>query len=402
VYQQLNGNILPFWQTQAIDSDFGGYVGLMDINGEVEPMADKSAIAHARILWSFSAAYRAFNKSEYLCQAKRAYQCLVHRFIDPEFGGVFSTVSFDGRVQTEDKNIVAQAYAIYALCGYYQATSDEQALIRARGIAQKIELHAFDQSCGGYRETLSRQWMQQSNEPLKLTAQVHIHLLEAYTALLNCQYDKVISEALSGLIGLFIKSFIDKNDYHVVQGEGLDNQSTRRIIFGHDLELSWLLPKAAKALDNPIAVEQCQHIGLQMVDKVIESHAHAPNQGIRQGVNLTTSVDVQREGWIQAEALSAFGWAYKVTGNQVYRQWLENSWDFIVESIVDYKLGDWHGGRNPDGTLVANQVKIGPWRCPYHSVRGCLFYYQLLSAELGKVMPTNKQVVQPPSSVHFS
>ena len=63
VYQQLNGNILPFWQTQAIDSDFGGYVGLMDINGEVEPMADKSAIAHARILWSFSAAYRALIKA---------------------------------------------------------------------------------------------------------------------------------------------------------------------------------------------------------------------------------------------------------------------------------------------------------------------------------------------------
>ena len=57
----LEKNILRFWLDKMIDRENGGFYGRIDGSGVLHPEAEKGAILNARILWTFSAAYRVFS-----------------------------------------------------------------------------------------------------------------------------------------------------------------------------------------------------------------------------------------------------------------------------------------------------------------------------------------------------
>ena len=68
----LQNNILRFWLDKMVDLEHGGFYGRIDGHEVLHPDAEKGAILNARILWSFSAAYRVLKNPEYLEAATRA------------------------------------------------------------------------------------------------------------------------------------------------------------------------------------------------------------------------------------------------------------------------------------------------------------------------------------------
>ena len=72
VQDELLDNILPFWMNKMVDPVNGGFYGRITGREKLMPEAEKGAILNARILWTFSAAYRLFGKPEYLETASRA------------------------------------------------------------------------------------------------------------------------------------------------------------------------------------------------------------------------------------------------------------------------------------------------------------------------------------------
>ena len=77
VKAELENNILPFWMTKMTDHEHGGFYGRITGNDVLEASASKGAILNARILWTFSAAYRLLRKKEYLETATRAKRYLI-------------------------------------------------------------------------------------------------------------------------------------------------------------------------------------------------------------------------------------------------------------------------------------------------------------------------------------
>ena len=57
VRAELEKDILPFW-LERIQDPSGGFYGQMDGSGRLMPDAPRGGILCARILWTFSAAYR--------------------------------------------------------------------------------------------------------------------------------------------------------------------------------------------------------------------------------------------------------------------------------------------------------------------------------------------------------
>ena len=68
----LENNILRFWIDRMQDEEHGGFYGRIDNGNVLHKDAEKGAILNARILWTFSAAYRVLRKPEYLAMATRA------------------------------------------------------------------------------------------------------------------------------------------------------------------------------------------------------------------------------------------------------------------------------------------------------------------------------------------
>jgi len=56
--ENLTKNILPWWSAKMPDEASGGFFGRINFNNEVVPDAPKGGILNARILWTYSAAYR--------------------------------------------------------------------------------------------------------------------------------------------------------------------------------------------------------------------------------------------------------------------------------------------------------------------------------------------------------
>lgn len=393
VCAELEDNILPFWQKFSCDNVFGGYIGSMDLAGVIDSKADKSAIFTARILWTFSAAYQQQKNFKDLEQAQRAYRFFRENFFDNEYQGVYQTLAYDNSVLNDEKNIVAQAYAIYGLSAYFKASKDVSALDKAYEIAKLIEINAFDKKSGSYAMACNRQWQVDNENELYRYAQVHLHLIEAYSELLSCEYNPIIATSLTAIIELFIEYMIDKDQLHVGQKYSLDWQLVSdQKIYGHDLEAAWLLVHAAEKLNNDILVDKCTKLALKVIDKVIFAHEDTTidgqqnyNAGFKLGLNFTENINNNREGWIQAEAISALSWAYKTTGDDIYRHWLIGTWQYINKEIKDHQNGDWYSGRRDDGSLVSGQLKIGPWKCPYHSVRACIKLIHLLDDPISKI-----------------
>ena len=124
----LQNNILPFWINRMTDHENGGFYGRIDGHEVLHPEAEKGAILNARILWSFSAAYRVLGNPEYLEMATRAEQYLIDHFIDPEYGGVYWSLDCKGQPLDTKKQFYAIGFAIYGLSEYVRATGDREAL----------------------------------------------------------------------------------------------------------------------------------------------------------------------------------------------------------------------------------------------------------------------------------
>jgi len=90
--------ILEFWSTKAIDNLNGGFVGQINHYGEVNYEAEKGAVLYARILWTFSAAYRFTGEKKLKEMATRAYNYLVEFFPDKNNGGLYWALDCTGRL----------------------------------------------------------------------------------------------------------------------------------------------------------------------------------------------------------------------------------------------------------------------------------------------------------------
>ena len=101
----------------------------MDNNLLLNRTADKGCILNSRILWTFSEAARLIDREKYLPFADHAYRFL-ERFLDPENGGVYWSVTYDGKPADTTKHTYCQAFTVYGLAAYYRLTGKQRALGR--------------------------------------------------------------------------------------------------------------------------------------------------------------------------------------------------------------------------------------------------------------------------------
>ncbi|MBQ1665451.1 MAG: AGE family epimerase/isomerase, partial [Bacteroidaceae bacterium] len=190
VLDVLENNILRFWLDKMQDKENGGFYGQMTGEGELVKTADKGGILNARILWSFSAAYRVLRKPEYLEAATRAKEYIIEHFIDEEFGGTYWSLDYKGNPKDTKKQFYAIGFMIYGLSEYARATGDHEALEYAIQLYECIEEHSLDKQYNGYIEACTREWgeiadmrLSELDANFPKSQNTHLHIIEPYTNL---------------------------------------------------------------------------------------------------------------------------------------------------------------------------------------------------------------------------
>ena len=379
IERELTGNILPFWMHHVVDNVNGGFYGAVSNDLTIHNEVPRSSTLCARILWTYSAAYRRFGTEDYLAMAKRAYDYLTRVFCDHENGGIYWSVDCKGTPVSDRKHHYAQAFAIYGLTEYYRAVQEPKSLDLAQELYHLLEKHAREPVYGGYIEGSDCHWgtfidirLSDLDLNCRKSMNTHLHILEAYTNLLRVWDDADLKACHRDLIQTFLKQIVDHSTSHLKLffGDPWDSLSDS-MSFGHDIEGSWLLVEAAEVQGDPVLLAQ-----------VRETAVHIASAVYREGLDEDGSLfyeadpkgltDTNKAWWAQAEAMVGFHNAYQLTGETHFAQAARQCWTFIQAYMVDRKHGEWFKELHRDGTPDNARYKAGPWDCPYHHGRACL------------------------------
>lgn len=416
VRQELTDDILPFWMEKMTDSGRGGFYGRIDGGDTLHADAPKGAILNARILWTFSAAYRILRRPEYLDTATRAKRYIIDRFYDNDFGGVYWSLDANGNPLDTKKQIYAQGFAIYGLSEYARATGDDEALDYAIRLFCLIEEHSFDRGRNGYVEAFMRDWsvigdmrLSDKDENASKTMNTHLHILEPYANLYRVWKDARLERQLRNMIGLFTDKIMNRETSHLDLFFDDDWHTRGDIVsYGHDIEASWLIHEAALVLGDKALLKEIEPVIVNIaraadeglnpdgsliyeqtsgrVDK--QTSGQADERTSRHGtdgeptggqgeapcqlVTCTSSTDKELHWWVQAENVVGHVNLYQHFGDEAALDTAVKCWQFIKNCLVDREHGEWHWSLMPDGTVNRRDDKAGFWKCPYHNGRMCM------------------------------
>ncbi|MFC2125157.1 AGE family epimerase/isomerase [Bacteroidota bacterium] len=371
-------NILNYWMKDMRDEERGGYYGRRDHFNQLIDKAPKGAVLNARILWTFSAAFRETKEPVYKEYAEIAYQFMLNHFIDKEFGGIVWEVDYLGNPSNYRKQIYAQGFAIYGFSEYYRITGKDEALRHAIKLFTLIEEHSYDPLNGGYIEALDRDWshledvrLSEKDDNLPKSMNTHLHILEPYTNLYRVWKDERLERQIQGLIRVFLDHIINSGTAHFNLFFDMDwTVRSTMVSYGHDIEGTWLLTEAADELDDLGLLEEVKAIAIRMTDTTIA-----------EGLDEDGAIYYEKEGqhldsdkhwWPQAEAMVGYVNAWQITFNHDYLDLAIIAWQFIKKRIIDKNNGEWFWRVDRSGNPIDSEDKAGFWKCPYHNSRACI------------------------------
>lgn len=375
IRSHLTEKIIPFWKSLR-DDEYGGYYGWMDYDLKLDKKAVKGCILNSRITWFFSNAYTLLKDESLLEEAKHGFAFMKEHCMDKENGGIYWSIKYNGEPEDTTKHTYNQAFSIYALSSYYEASQDEEALNMAKDLFHIIETKCTDEI--GYKEAFDKEFHEIENDKLsengviaEKTMNTLLHVFEAYTELYRVAGLPEVKERLEWIMDTFAEKvynpqlhrqevFFDANMNSI-----LDLHS-----YGHDIETAWLIDRGVEVLGEKKYEEKMSPITKDLTAQIYKTafDGHSLANECEKGM-----VNTHRIWWVQAETVVGFlnGWQ-KNPDKPEYLEAVRAEWAFIKEHVIDKRNGsEWFWEVDAEGKPFEGRPIVEPWKCPYHNGRMC-------------------------------
>ena len=375
IKNHLTDNLIPFWK-QLKDDEYGGYYGYSDFGHNIDKQYEKGCILNSRILWFFSTCAYFTDDKECIAYAKQAYDFLKDSFIDKEYGGVYWSVTYDGKPLDTTKHTYCQAFAIYGLAAYYKVSGDEESLRIANDLVLIIEEKCRDNA--GYLEAFNNDFTPASNEKLsengvmaERTMNTLLHVYEAYTGLYEAAKSEYIADRLKEMLIIFKAKMYNPQKH---RQEVFFDRNYKPLIdlisYGHDIETAWLLDRGMEVLGEESIKKEYAGMTSDLAQNIL--HNAFDGRSLAQECE-DGAVNEDRVWWVQAEAVNGFINEYlKDPAQKEYKDAALAEWDYIKENVIYKDGGEWYNQLDKTGRPYGNKPVAGPWKCPYHNGRMCL------------------------------
>jgi len=344
----------------------------------------RSVVFQARLTWlSAQAAMRyPAQAAEYLKYTRHGAKFLMEKQWDPKNGGFWWSADSTGASRADSKHAYGNAFAIYALATNYRATHDQPALEAAKAGFQWLETHSHDEKNGGYYEQILGDGSHQTGAGKDIVGATigqksmnsHIHLLEAFTALLEVWPDPLVKKRTEELYQLNITKIYADPGYLYMFFNADWTPIAGRDSYGHDIESSFLFAEAAAALGKPDD-PGCWKAGRNIVDHCLKV-AFNQNAGYLNGegtVDGTGPMGANLEWWVEAESLNALLLMHERFGKDDPKYWnaFVKQWNFIQTHFIDHTNGGWYKGVST-ALAPTRGNKSDAWTEGYHQGRSML------------------------------
>lgn len=374
IKEHLTKDIIPFWHSLK-DEEYGGFYGYMGYDLTLDKKAVKGCILNSRILWFFSNAYLVLKEKELLADAEHAFRFLKEYCVDKENGGVYWSLACDGKPEDTTKHTYNQAFAIYALSSYYDASKDEEALSLAFELYRIIESRCRDEY--GYLEAFNVRFEPEENDKLsengvmaEKTMNTLLHVFEAYTELYRVTREEKVADKIRYMMDLIADKVYNKEKG---RQEVFFDRTWNTLIdlysYGHDIETAWLVDRGLEVLGDKAYTEKLSPITKTITENIYK-RAYIDHSLVNEAENGV--VDTARVWWVQAEAVVGFLNGYqKAPQHREYLEAARDIWNYIKTYVVDKRSGsEWFWSVDKDRRPIEKPI-VEPWKCPYHNGRMC-------------------------------
>lgn len=373
IKEHLVNDLIPFWQGLK-DEENGGFYGYLSYDLKLDKKAVKGCILNSRILWFFSNAYMVLGDPSLLESATHAYQFLKEHCVDDEFGGVFWSLTYDGKPEDTTKHTYNQAFSIYALASYYDASKNPEALEIAWKLYDLVESKCKDEY--GYLEAFTRSFEPEENDKLsengviaEKTMNTLLHVFEAYTELYRVTKEEKVAKQIRFMMDIIKDKVFNKE---IGRQEVFFDRTWNTLIdlysYGHDIETAWLVDRGLEALDDEAYTNMLSPI-TKIITENIYNRAYIDHSLVNESENGV--VDTTRVWWVQAEAVVGFLNGYQKQGDKKFLDASVDIWNYIKKYFIDKRNGsEWFWSVKEDHTPDEKPI-VEPWKCPYHNGRMC-------------------------------
>ena len=406
----LENGIIPFWLKNGIDNKYGGYMTCFDADGNPSEDTDKYIVTQTRMLWGMSALYRVYPENIMLLDsARQGANFFIKYFWDPTYGGWYWRVKRSGDLVDNGKLLYGQSFAIYALCEYTLSTGDPIGVEYAEKTFDLIQKYCSDTFQGGYFENFEPDWKVSGpgfTGGDRKSLDIHMHILEAYTTLVECtgkeihkrKLDEVIQLILSKMVNLTAGCALNQFDVSFKPIPAIDIKRTwnaERVVgeviqkptdttsYGHNVELVWLLNRAGEVLGKPS--NYYDEITSKLVYHSIKfGFDHELGGVYRDGPHEGPAYVFDKEWWQNCEVLVGYLDAFERLGDLKYFDAFHMTWNFDKKYMVNHQVGEFRQLLDRKGNILAGDIG-NPWKAIYHSGRSmleCINRLERMSARL--------------------
>ena len=372
--KELLEKVVPFWEKNSKDEEFGGYFTCLDRQGKVFD-TDKFVWLQAREVWMFSSLYnRVEKKAEWLEMAEHGARFLLDHGHDGQLNWYFS-LTREGQPLVQPYNIFSDCFATMAFGQLYQASGNQKYADVAKQTFDNI-LARKDNPKGQYNKLVD------GTRPLKgfslpmilcnLSLEIE-HLLPV--ELVNQTMDEAIHEVMNVFYqpdtGLILENV--KPD-----GSFSDSFEGRLMNPGHTIEAMWFIMDLAERRKDNALMQKAVKIMLDTLKYGWDEEFG----GIFYFLDIKGNPPQQLEWdqklwWVHIETLISLIKAYKHMGNAECLQWFQKVHDYTWKHFADPEYDEWFGYLNRRGEVLL-PLKGGKWKGCFHVPRGLYQVWQTL------------------------
>ena len=364
--KELLENIIPFWEKNSPDTEYGGYFTCLDRLGNVFD-TDKFMWLQGRQVWFFSMIYNQIEKRQgWLDMALLGAKFMEKHGRDANENWYFS-LTREGKPLVQPYNIFSDCFACMAFAELYKATGEakykEIALCTFRNIQDRSA-----NPKGIYNKLYT------GTRPMK-SFSLPMILCNLSLILEDILGNDEVEKIVKPLIHEVMEVFYQKDSGLILEsvapdGAFVDCFEGRTINPGHINEAMWFMMDLAERYNDRDLMQKATDILLRS----IEFGWDGQYGGIFYFRDLKGYPPQQLEWdqklwWVHIETLIALVKGYRLTGDSRCKEWFPKIHDYTWSHFRDTEYPEWYGYLNRQGEPLLT-LKGGKWKGCFHVPRG--------------------------------
>ena len=363
---ELVNSVIPFWQNNCIDKEYGGYFTMLDRDGSIYDTM-KYMWMQWRIVYMFATLYdTTYRKDEWLDIAVKGFDFLTKHGKNKENAYYFA-LNRQGEPAMAPFSIFSDCFAAMGAAALFKATGEERYKVEA-DFAMKMYISRLDNPKGKWEKSLA-------GRGNRLALGNYMILANLGNVMADCletdEYDIDTSNAVDTVMNKFWNPELNVlfENINLDGSFDLDSCEGRFVNPGHGLESMWFILQYAEKNGRTDLIERaCDYIyGLYEfgLDREYGGIYYFMDALGKPHIELQADMKLW---WVHNEALIAALYAWRLSGDDKFKNMFEKLDAWTWKHFVDLEYGEWFGYLNRRGE-PSHMLKGGKWKTFFHLPR---------------------------------